>query len=268
MYKKNRKGKKIIIIASTIILSIIVASIFIIKNKSIKGLYARDGIIGISNIIKLPSKLKENKKANEENEKLKQEIEQLKAYEKENEELKKEIGNLKKTLEITTTLSEKKYINASVVNRNLGYWTEKLTIDKGINNEIESNMAVISNGTLIGLTSNTSQFSSDVTLLCNMKFPMNISVKINIGDREIYGILNNYSNNEYEIIGVVENIQIPENSKVTTTGLGNTFPSGIYIGTVSSVETDNFDLSKVVHVKPGTNFDEIKYVTVIKRGEQ
>ena len=266
MYKKNKKTKNTIIIISTIILSILISSLLI--NKNLKGLYARDSIIGISNIIKSPSKLKENKNINEENEKLKQEIEQLKALEQENIELKKEINDLKSTLSINEILSDKTYINASVINRNLGYWIEKLTINKGINNEVENNMAVISNGTLIGITTNASQFSSDVTLLCNKKFPMNISVKINIGDREVYGILNNYNNNEYEIIGVVENVQIPENSKVTTTGLGNTFPSGIYIGTVKNIETDNFDLAKVVHVTPGTNFDDIKYVTVVKRGEQ
>ena len=42
-----------------------------------------------------------------------------------------------------------------------------------------------------------------------------------------------------EVIGVVDNIEIPADSLVVTSGLGNIFPSGILIGKVSVVTTDN-----------------------------
>ena len=258
MYKKNKKDINILIVLCIIFVCVLTSTFFIYRNSNLKGFFARDSIIGLSKIINFPNK---------ENESLMKEIEELKNYKYENEELKKEINDLKSTLEMNKLLSDKEYISASVVNRNLGYWNEKLTIDKGISSGIDNKMAVVSNGTMIGITSNVSQFSSDVLLLCNVKFPMNISVKINIGDSEVYGILNSYNNNSYDIIGVVENIDIKEGATVTTTGLGNIFPSGLYIGTVTDVVTDNFDLSKVVHVKPGTNFDDIKYVSVVKRKE-
>ena len=58
---------------------------------------------------------------------------------------------------------------------------------------------------------------------------------------------------------------IPEGAPVYTTGLGNIFPSGLYVGRVSSVVRDNFDLSKIVNVKSDVNFDDLCYATIVKR---
>ena len=58
------------------------------------------------------------------------------------------------------------------------------------------------------------------------------------------------------------------NSRMFPTIRRNIFPSGIVIGKVSLVTTDNFDLAKVIKVKSDTNFDDISYVTVVMRGEK
>ena len=47
--------------------------------------------------------------------------------------------------------------------------------------------------------------------------------------------------------------------------MGAIFPSGLIIGKVKKVTTDNFDLSKVALVKSPVNFDDLDYVTVLKR---
>ena len=52
---------------------------------------------------------------------------------------------------------------------------------------------------------------------------------------------------------------------MVTTGMGDMFPSGIQVGKVTKVTTDNFDLSKVVEVEASVDFDDIDYVTVLKR---
>ena len=89
-----------------------------------------------------------------------------------------------------------------------------------------------------------------------------------VDDKYVYGILNKYSNGFYEVMGIVENLEIPSGSKVVTTGLGNIFPSGLLVGYVDSIETDNFDLSKVVKVKSDVLFDDISYVTIVKRDNE
>ena len=60
-------------------------------------------------------------------------------------------------------------------------------------------------------------------------------------------------------------MKIPKDSLVTTTGMGDIFPSGIVIGKVKKVRTDNFDLAKTVDVVGSADFDDLTYVTVLKR---
>lgn len=265
MYKKKNKSAFIV---AGIIGGLLISSVFVIKNYNMPNTFLKDGVLFVDKVVSYPFSFLEDNETKEENIKLKKEIDKLKSLEYENNELKDEISSLKNVLSINNLLSSKEYINASVINRNLGYWNELLTIDKGTNSGISNNMAVISNGAMVGITKNVSSTSSDVLLFSNVKFPMNISVKVKIDDKEVYGILNNYNNGLYEIIGIVENITIPEGATVVTTGLGNIFPSGIYIGSVSEVVTDNFDLSKVVKVSPGTKFDDIDFVTVVKKVEE
>ena len=52
-------------------------------------------------------------------------------------ELQKEISDLKDALKLNSVKSEYDYINATVVNRNIGYWYNSLTIDKGSKNGIK-----------------------------------------------------------------------------------------------------------------------------------
>ena len=55
---------------------------------------------------------------------------------------------------------------------------------------------------------------------------------------------------------------------VYTSGLGGVFPSGILIGKVSEITTDVYDLAKIIKVKPSANFEDINYVTVLKRNDK
>ena len=122
-----------------------------------------------------------------------------------------------------------------VITRNIGYWYNTITIDKGKNNGVEKNMAVIINKGLIGNVVSVSNYNSTVKLLTTEDINSKISVKIRINNKKfIYGLLTKYNKKDktFNIEGIAENTNIPINSFVTTTGLGNSFPSGILIGKV------------------------------------
>lgn len=183
-------------------------------------------------------------------------------------ELEKENQELKDSLGLEDSLSEYETINATVVSRNVGYWYDKLTINKGKKDGIESKMAVVINNGIIGYISETSNFSSNVQLLTTKNLKNKISVKIDLGNNEYAnGLLSEYDSEKslYRIEGISYSGTIPENSRVTTTGLSDNFPSGILIGYVNTTTTDNFDLGKIVEVVPSVDFNRISYVTVLKR---
>lgn len=261
MYKKNKfKGRIIVFIA--VFVSLALSSLFVNKNFNLPDFFLKDIMFSINEFFRKPlnSFCFTSDSSNYDD--------RIKYYESENAELVSEISKLKETLKLKKLLSDKKLINATVFSRGFDYWNEKLIIDKGSDDGIDNRMAVVSNGGLIGITDDVSNSNSSVLLLSNSKFPLNISVKVRIDDKEYFGILNNYNDGVFEVMGVVENIDIPSGSNVYTTGLGNIFPSGILVGTVLSVTTDNFDLSKIVNVKPAASFDNISYVTVVKREEK
>ena len=260
MYKKNRFKSRVIIFV-VIFVCLALSSLFINKNLNLPDFFVRDFILSIDGFFSRPFISDSSINCDEDTDK-------IKYYETENAELVSELNKLKDTLKIKKLLSDKELINASVSSRGFDYWNEKLIIDKGSDDGITDMMAVVSNGGLVGITDDVGHSNSSVLLLSNSKFPLNISVKVKIDDKEYYGILNNYNDGVFEVMGIVENVDIPSGSSVVTTGLGNIFPSGILVGTVLSVKTDNFDLSKIVNVKPAGSFDDISYVTVVKREEK
>lgn len=186
-----------------------------------------------------------------------------------NKELEDEIEKLQELLELNRTLTKDSYLNASVINRNIGYWYNTITIDKGTTNGVTADMAVITNDGLIGKIIKTTNFNSTVKLLTSNDVNNRLSVKIQNGEDFVYGILSGYNskNNTFIIEGISEQVDIAVNSIVITTGLGGLFPSGILIGYVESVTNDSFDLSKILQVKSSVNFNDLKYVTVLKRDD-
>ena len=183
------------------------------------------------------------------------------------EELEFQLKEMQKILNLNNTLNKESYLNATVINRNVGIWYDAITIDKGSKNGIKVDMPVIVNEGLIGKITKVSNFNSAVKLLTSDEITDKISVKIKNNNDYILGLLVNYdlSNKVFIVEGIDQNTDIKEGSVVTTTGLGDYFPSGIIVGKVKQVRTDNFDLAKIVEVKSDVDFNKINYVTVLKR---
>lgn len=283
MYKKKKLDTKyvvlIILFAIAIILGIISFSVKDGRKLNIVERTIKDTVLFVSRIVYAPvdlvvtkiGEINEKNKLYEKFKELKEKTEKIDIYESENLELRKEIKELKSLLDLKNISSDYSYLNATVINRNLGYWYNNLTIDKGTYNGVDKNMAVINSKGLVGYISATSTFNSTVKLLTDNTTKNKISVKIQVSDDVfLYGLLSGYNseNRTFIIEGVADNTDIPVDSIVTTSGMGGIFPSGIFVGRVESVTLDNFGLSRIVNVKSNVNFDDITYVTIIKKEVQ
>lgn len=281
MYKKNKKlEKKYIVLIVLLIVAIFLGLAVHILNTERKlspfEKIIKDSVLFVNKIIYAPfsfvsSKIEEVKDKNNLYEKYKElesnteKIDSLKAT---NEELKKQLDEMKGLLELNQTLAENSYVNASVINRNLDYFSSTITIDKGENNGVKIGMAVVTNKGLIGKIVSTSNFYSTVKLLTSEDINNKTSVKIKNNDKYIYGLLSGYKDGYLIIEGIDTNEKIEDDSIVTTTGLGGIFPSGILVGAVKGSSKDNFDLAMTVLVKSNVNFDDINFVTILKRNAE
>ena len=128
-------------------------------------------------------------------------------------------------------------------------------------------MVVINAKGLIGKVIRTTNFTSDVRLITTSDTNNKISVSVSNGSDNLYGLINSfdYSENYLEVEGISNTKNVSIGDKVYTSGLGGIFPSGILIGEVSEITTDSYDLAKLIKVKPSADFNDINYVSVLKR---
>ena len=183
-----------------------------------------------------------------------------------NSSLEKEIKELKEALELNKTLTEYDPVNATILSRNKSYWFNTITIDKGTSSGIKKNMAVITKNGLIGKISNVSRNSSEVKLITSDDINFKVSIAIKTNGLEHYAILNGY-NKETGFIsanGIDKTTPVNIGDIVLTSGLGEMFPAGIYVGEIVDLKSDKYNLSKTVYIKTNQDFNDIHYVTVLK----
>ena len=277
--RRKMKSKHIFRVLVIIVIACAIVSYKIIsKNKiNIAEGFFKDCFVTVQRIVYQPIKnfsqmiddITKLKEVQKENKILKSNIEKVESIEAENTELKQEIKKLKEELNIEHVLTDYTYLNATVISRNSLYWYNYLTIDKGSHNGIKEGMVVLNSTGLIGKIENVSTFSSDVKLITTNNTNNKISVTITNGGNKITGLINGYNYDEQllNVEGISNTETVVIGDLVYTSGLGGVFPSGILIGKVENITTDEYDLSKIIKVKPSASFDDINYVTILKRND-
>lgn len=281
MAKKRKNNGRVTLIIALIITIIVLAILsYTLKNdrkqNSVEGI-GKDIIIEIEKVIAYPFNFLKDvfsdyidlQQVRKENAILKSNVEEIDSLKAMNTELEKELKELKEELNIDNVLTDYEYLNATVVNRNTNYWYNTLTIDKGKNNGIEVGMVAINSKGLIGKVTNVSNFTADIKLITTSDTNNKISVTITNGESKVIGLINGYSyqDNIISVEGVSNTEDVKVGDMVYTSGLGGVFPSGILVGTVDSISTDSFGLAKIINVKPNVSFDDINYVSILKRSD-
>lgn len=280
MRRKNLKTKHILI--AIIIIIIIILAIFSFTLKEDRQLNKFESLIkdtttSISKVVTYPFKWISNKfddykeliNIREKYQELLPQVDRIDSLMTENIELRKQLESMKEELNINYTINEYEFLNATVISRNVAYWYNTITIDKGSYNGVEVDMVVVNSDGLIGKVISVTAFTSDVKLLTTSDTNNKISVAINSNNKKLYGLIKdyNYNTNYLEIEGISNTESVSIGDYVYTSGLGGVFPSGILIGKVSKITTDEYDLAKIINVSLVANFDDINYVAILKRKE-
>lgn len=278
MRKKRNNTKNILIGIALIIIAILAIFSYTIKEERNPNKFeslVKDTIIGLENIVSIPFKfvfgkietygeLKDiNKKYND----LLSNVDRIDSLTAENIELRKQLESLKEELNIKYTINGYTYLNATVVNRNVASWYNTITINKGSYNGVNLGNAVVNSKGMIGKIISTTTFTSEVKLLTTNDTNTKISVSIVNNKNKLYGLITNYNykDNYLEVEGVSNTEKVSIDDYVYTSGLGGTFPSGILIGKVKEITTDEYDLAKILKVEPIVDFNQINYVAVLQR---
>ena len=185
-----------------------------------------------------------------------------------NNDYKKEIKNLKNILQLNSLNSDKNFINATVIKRSNNYWYNIITINKGKNDNIKNGYAVINNVGLIGKVIKVNKFTSDVKLLTTTDYENYISAVFTYENNDYYGLIDKYDYKTNElilknVIGDFDKEKIKD-INVTTSGLSDSFSSGLLIGKIKNIKKDTFGLSNIIILTPTFDFNNLNIVSVVE----
>lgn len=187
--------------------------------------------------------------------------ENVNRLEKRNKELEGLLG--KKN---SPSLADYTVRQARVIARSPDGWNEMVTINKGTNDGIEENMAVITAKGMIGKIKTVHPLSSTVQLVSDLDRTNMISAVVQNHDG-IYGMIEGYDPKKKALLFklIPYDAKLKKGQTVLTSGLGGVFPEGLIIGKVQEFTPDPEGLMQIAYIKPSANLHEFYNVMIVER---
>lgn len=204
-----------------------------------------------------------------ENQVLREKLAKYKGQIYELQEIKEENKELRKTLDKTESIRDYNPIQATVMSRSPERWIEQVTINKGLQDGVKENMAVITAEGMVGKIQIASQFTSTVQLLSGFDQFNRISASISREEgNNIFGLIEEFDDKTGNLLfKIIEESDqdLKKGKMVFSSGMGGVYPPGLLIGTVKEVKPDQYGLTRTALVEPAADLYEINDVIVVDR---
>ncbi len=191
-------------------------------------------------------------------EKLEREVNLLKQKLNASREVFLENSRLKEVLDFKQR-SPYRLIISRVIARSADNWSAVFIIDKGRSQGVQKGMAVVSYLGLLGKVIETTPYSSKVMLVSDPNLSVSGIVQRSRQEGLVSGTLGTYLIMKY----LPEEPDIQIRDLIITSGLNQTYPKGILIGTVIDIGVEFSGLSRYAIIKPAANLSNIEEVLVI-----
>lgn len=199
----------------------------------------------------------------EENRRLKEELDALRSaeyrlglLEAENKELLAMAGYRRENKGLTL-------LSARVLGVSLGDMHESFFLDKGEADGVRPDMVVTTSSGVAGVVDQVYRHYSRFMLISARRSRM--GVKVLRRESRAAGVLTGQGPNrsllQAEYFGRDDDVK--PGDMLVTSGIGGKYPSGLFIGTVSAVESDVTGLQKLVQVEPAANLSHLDRVFII-----
>lgn len=164
--------------------------------------------------------------------------------------------------EIDNNLEQQyEYVVAKVINNSTNKTNNYLTLNKGWQQGIEPNMAVISANGIVGIVTNVSQNFSTVMSVLHTQYKASAKFK----NSNYFGSL--YWNGEnYRTVSLAEipfHVKFEIGDTLVTNGFSDIYPGNIMVGTIQSFNTNDNDNFYGINVQLATDFKKLEYVFVV-----
>ncbi|MDD5568113.1 MAG: rod shape-determining protein MreC [Candidatus Omnitrophica bacterium] len=152
-----------------------------------------------------------------------------------------------------------KFIPARVIARPADNWSTGLVIDKGAVNGVRKGMAVVTYLGLAGRVVEAADSTSKIMLLNDPNMGVSSLVQRSRQEGLVCGTLGSNLLMKY----LPEDADIRLKDIIVTSGLNDTYPKGLLIGTVVDIGKEFSGLSRFAVIKPAINFSSIEEILIV-----
>lgn len=199
-----------------------------------------------------------------ENEKLKTEITALERQVSELEPTKKENDMLYHFLELKRERTDIKMVNATVIGRASSNYTSEFTLDKGSIHGLEKDMPVMAeDNTLLGVLIEVGPTYARGKAMTSYDVTIGVKNERTGEPSLLSGSLSLDRKGLCEAADLLESSDVRVGDIMRTSGLGDTYPPGLYVGTVTELVPDALDHTISAVVKPSSSVYDTDLVMVI-----
>ncbi|PGB44877.1 rod shape-determining protein MreC [Bacillus toyonensis] len=270
-------NKRLIVLLVSIILLVALIGISLKERNSLTWpeQFVKDTVGVVERVFQKPAKyvagffenVEDVKRTYEENKELKAKIDNYASLSVKVKQLEEDNNKLRQLTEKKELPSDFSEIPATVVSRNPDKWYDLIGIDKGAQQGIKKDMAVMTSKGLVGRVKSVSQFTASVELLSSMSRTNRVSAVVH-GNENIFGLIEGYDKEKKLLLftKIGSDASVAKGQMVVTSGLGGEiFPKGLEIGEIVDVQPDAYGLTKTAYVKPAADLNDVEHIIVAKR---
>jgi rod shape-determining protein MreC len=214
---------------------------------------------GISNYFSSISNLRT---AQSDNDLLKQRVQELEVEVKQKEDLASENDRLRAILQLKEQ-SKYKVLTARIIGRDPSVWFDSSIINRGSLDGVTLNMAVVTDGGLVGRVTAVSPLTSHVDLITRDKSGIGAVIG-QIGDSNALGVVSGTSKKDLLDMKYVPGyIDVQVGQPVFTSGQDGIFPPGLKVGEIAAVTQGSATTPHQIQIRPAAKLSSMQEVGVL-----
>ena len=192
-----------------------------------------------------------------ENEQLRQEVAQLRVQMQQERALAQQSRTLQNLLQLRTGL-QLQTAAANVIAGGASPEFRTMTIDKGTNDGLQADMAVISPGGVVGRVIMPSARASKIQLLIDRNAAAGVLVERSRAQGVVVGTGEDRLRLEY----VAGTADVKEGDRIVTSGIDGIYPKGFVVGQIESIQRSAGEYSAIL-VRPAADFSALEAVLIV-----
>lgn len=203
------------------------------------------------------------RKAQEENQELKEEIIALEQQISVLQQERYDVEEFRELFDLSKQYGDYEMTGANIIAKDSGNWFHSFIIDKGSDDGIQVDMAVLARGGLAGIVTAVGPSSARVMSIINDD--SNITA-MSLSTKEscmVSGDLELYDQGRMRLMYVDKDASLQKGDKIVTSNISTKYLSGLLIGYVDDIQVDANNMTKSGTIIPYVDFTHLDTVLVI-----